>query len=1053
MFFPKDQLISRLQNDLNRLSPLEAISAQKDILIRRLQQQVTQLSIGKIPRSVPLTHESPSSQTRQEYERLEIPVGPGSHDIVNPTDTADSSPTCAIRSNTRPVSASSTGPPYHISSQTAPNPLTGSLAIDQHLVERLKKERQILSGLVTQLQRDLTNKDAYVGRLNQDLKEMGRKLDEKSTALSILQAKFVKAHDNSKYLQQTEAHEKEMTAIRQKYKATEIRCDTLNNELDRTKLELEKLKQVVDEKQSCEEKWHKEMEDLKSTVISLERAERNAKLDKQETVSQYERLRSRIMRAVFAVHPDRILKMSSKTTASQGEFPQNEVDFVVSSDGFKRAISDTSNNAAVDDVDDQYILDRVQDLTEQLIKFRRQKAEEEGEKLQQNAHNNDVEGEVIRFIDELLENQQSVTDLTGLRSSSRLRSHLEMLNTFSPTSKCVKRLQEFLMEDLQHQISASQRLEDCIQEVATGLSSVCVDYPISLAQRPDDLVCTIRRLAQIGMTVQADRERIKNLLKEAEIQSGKELERVRQLFRGEIERKIEEALIKNNEEHAEKLRQTVNQVAQIENDRHEQMVTVKQAIIEELENKLRETRQMMAERQATYDAQMQEVLEKANGTEEVKLREEMKDKQLAELHEQVNELKGVILRTKEDTELACEKRWANEVDSHREQAKQHARTICVMEERLIKLVKQTKEAKAEVQRLTRQNCELQSEHKLLEGRLTEAQRRLTVTKKTTTAGSDDRSEKYNNQPHRSSDDCRNEILRNEVAGLRTLLTERNMTIDTLRADLKGTRAQLSDLRGELTEAQKEEIESALEFGKRTSSELASDGGAGEAYDHNRQLANLRRELAELRSQNLISEVFPSLSPSRTPALDFGSSVSDEGHRAGDVTNIEKSGLRNAMDALQASEESYLDLVRSIALHLELGTLPGQRSLVLVPSIEREAVRRERRQTVELLTQRVAVLREQVERKDHLLSNYDRDMGKLRQAEALTEAKSEQLDNMIAKLRSKENEIQLLRQALDRTHQELTNEKRTVSAIKKTKVSLCSFFEEKSLQIEVLVNTD
>ncbi|KAF8565193.1 hypothetical protein P879_06738 [Paragonimus westermani] len=855
------------------------------------------------------------------------------------------------------------------------------------------------------------------------------------------------------------------------------------------------------------------------------------------------------MRAVFAVHPDRILKMSSKTTASQGEFPQNEEDLVVSSDGFKRAVSDTSNNAAVDDVDDQYILDRVQDLTEQLIKFRRQKAEEEDEKLQQNAQNNDIEGEVIRFIDELLENRQSLTDLTGLRSSSRLRSHLEMLNTFSPTSKCVKRLQEFLMEDLQHQISASQRLEDCIQEAATGLSSVCADYPISLAQRPDDLICTIRRLAQIGMTVQADRERIKNLLKEAEIQSGKESERVRQSFRGEIERKIEEALIKNNEEHAEKLRQTVNQVAQIENDRHEQIITVKQAIIEELENKLRETRQMMAERQATHDAQMQEILEKANGAEEVKLREEMKDKQLAELHQQVNELKGEILKTKEDTELACEKRWANEVDSHREQAKQHARTICVMEERLIKLVKQTKESKAEVQRLSRQNCELQSEHKLLEGRLSEAQRRLTATRKTTTASSDDRSDKCNNQPHRSSDDCRNEVLRNEVAGLRALLTERNITIDTLRADLKDTRAQLSDLRGELTEAQKEEIESALEFGKRTSSELAitraklshltdiveglrgevnqkdealkkqlsisnelrecltqreeeitrlhdclkqesgkhvqeltqfqsvsklteelaviggecrgerhleviskqrealsqlrqrlrdhttgGDAGAGEAYDHNRQLASLRREVAELRSQNLMSEVFPRLSPNRVLALDVGSSVSDEGHRAGDITGMEKSGLRNAMDALQASEESYLDLVRSIALHLELGTLPGQRSLVLVPSIEREAVRRERRQTVELLTQRIAVLREQVERKDHLLSNYDRDMGKLRQAEALTEAKSEQLDNIIAKLRSKENEIQLLRQALDRTHQELTNEKRIASAIKKTKGS-------------------
>ncbi|KAF6774464.1 hypothetical protein AHF37_05501 [Paragonimus kellicotti] len=786
----KDEMSQSLSNN-------EAISAQKDILIRRLQQQVTQLSISKIPRSVLLTQESPSAETKQAYERLEIPVSPSAHDIMIPTDTVDSSPTCAIRSNTRPVSASSTGPAYQISSQPTVTSATGSLTIDQHLVERLKKERQILSGLVTQLQRDLTNKDAYIGRLNQDLKEMGRKLDEKNTELSILQAKFAKAHDNSKYLQQTETHEKELTAVRQKYKVTEIRCDALNSELDRTKLEMEKLKRALDEKQGFEERWHKEMDEMKSTMASLERSERNAKLDKQETVSQ-----------------------------------------------------------------------------------------------------------------------QSVTDLTGLRSSSRLKSHLEMLNTFSPTSKCTKRLQEFLMEDLQQQINASQRLEDCIQEVTNGLSSVCTDYPVSLTQRPDDLICTIRRLAQISMTVQADRERVKKLLKEAETQSSEALERAKQSFQRELERKIEEALVKNNEE------------------------------------------------------------------------------------------------------------------------------------------------------------QLQSEHKLLQGRLTEAQRRLSATKKTPTVGGDDRSDKCNNMTHRSSDECTNDVLRNEVAGLRTLLTERNMTIDALRADLKGTRAQLSDLRGELTEAQKEEIESALEFGKRTSSELANtraklshltdiveglrsevtqkdeaikkhlsisnelqsgkhaqeltqfqsisklteelaviggecrgerhleviskqrealsqlrqrlrdhptgnDEGAGDAYVHSRQLASLRREVAELRSQNLMSEVFPRLSPNGVPALDVGPLVSDEGHRTGDITGMEKSGLRNAMDALQTSEESYLDLVRSIALHLELGTLPGQRSLVLVPSAEREAVRRERRQAAELLSQRVAVLREQVERKDQLLSNYDRDMGKLR----------------------------------------------------------------------------
>lgn len=69
----------------------------------------------------------------------------------------------------------------------------------------------------------------------------------------------------------------------------------------------------------------------------------------------------------------------------------------------------------------------------------------------------------------------------------------------------------------------------------------------------------------------------------------------------------------------------------------------------------------------------------------------------------------------------------------------------------------------------------------------------------------------------------------------------------------------------------------------------------------------------------------------------------------------------------------------------------------------------------------------------------------RQAEAIAETKSEQVGLMLADLRSKETENQLLRQSLERTREALANEQRMVYAIRKSKVSfICSLILKSKL---------
>lgn len=50
-------------------------------------------------------------------------------------------------------------------------------------------------------------------------------------------------------------------------------------------------------------------------------------------------------------------------------------------------------------------------------------------------------------------------------------------------------------------------------------------------------------------------------------------------------------------------------------------------------------------------------------------------------------------------EVTCESKWRTEVEGHREQVRQHARTICVMEERLARFAKELTVAQSEIVRL------------------------------------------------------------------------------------------------------------------------------------------------------------------------------------------------------------------------------------------------------------------------------------------------------------------------------------------------------------------
>ncbi|OON18539.1 hypothetical protein X801_05606, partial [Opisthorchis viverrini] len=1132
----KDAQIRWFQKELDRLAPLEAISNQKDILIRQLQEQLFHKSNNRPQQPFPQTEGTSSIPALHPGNAITSQTNEG-------TKPSAVDPLSRSKSNSLIVLTRKSG---NGNSPVTTSPPNGEF--DKSAFERINRERKVLSGLVTQLQADLSRKDDNIARLLEEVKGLRQQLEEREVALATLHAKHANAIDASERARENEAYEKAMTILRQKHKASELRCDTLRVELEETRTKLEKAQKATEDKENSEIKLRGKLEKLKIKLSELERSERQALSAVQENQNKYESLRNRIMRALFAVK----LNQPSKTNTSEAGDCRNEaetsvacLDSILIGDWDDPAGRERSNNALVDDMDDNHIVDRLQTMIEQMLRLKRQVSEEEEQRRKRRTLDRGIENDLDIFVNLLVDVGEPAFESTKFRSSLRIKNQLDRIATHSTPFKCLQRLQNTLVDELEKQLAKAQQIENCVRETVSKLKGVYPDFDVNTNDTVDDLITILRRLIGLIRSAQCDREELQKRLSDTEHNHREELKTLEMDVRRDLQRKIDDALARNNEEHAEKQRRAIEEVTQMETNRNEQMLVVKQAIIDELERKLREAQQLLSKHQANFESERRNFEVKCSELEDLQKQIGDKDSELTKLQAKLEQVK---ISTERATEAICEERWRNEVAAHREQAKQHARTICVLEDRLMKLAKQAKETKTEIQHLKRQNSELQSEHKMLQSRFGETQQLLSSARRKSSEDLADRHQTSANGEY-SIKQKEVEFMQLEISRLKQLLDDRDVLIESLRADLRGSRAQLSDLRGELSEAQKEEVECAIEFGKRVSAELTDAkaklsqqehviqglrdqtaekdanlkkqvaaieelrktmtaqeeeisrltellecekskqsktlskgqslkkttedlaalgsecrgerhretiekqrdalcqlrqqlqeqsylGRCGDQSEQPRELASLRREIAELRSQQIMSEVLPSLpgpQGQRMLALDKGWSASDEGYS---TCRCERTKVDTATDVLHVSEEGYLDLVKSIAEQLQLGTLPGQRSLTYASALDRDTLKRERRQVTDLLRQRIAALQEQVHRKEQLLANYERDMCRLTQAETLVALKGEQIENMFSNLRSKESEISLLRHALNQTREQLMEEKR-LSAAKKGRTTKTS----------------
>nr|CUU97919.1 hypothetical transcript [Hymenolepis microstoma] len=230
-----------------------------------------------------------------------------------------------------------------------------------------------------------------------------------------------------------------------------------------------------------------------------------------------------------------------------------------------------------------------------------------------------------------------------------------------------------------------------------------------------------------------------------------------------------------------------------ENLQYDQVLASKELKIEQLEAEVLKLKDELGERDRVYD---EKVLKLSSQLAEVL--------DSMELHAKALRDSTIIKRATSDAEGDRDllDSLQHELKGYRVQSQQYARTICVLEERLLELTREASEAQAEVIRLRAEN-KLNEKDFFSQGVQT---------------GSDNRIIK-NFSLNRHERRCELIELRNEVDALSTLRADLSKEIQQLREQKVIAEAKANDIISTATGKLKQETEAALEINGELHSQL------------------------------------------------------------------------------------------------------------------------------------------------------------------------------------------------------------------------------------------
>uniref|UniRef100_A0A8C6H823 Forkhead-associated phosphopeptide binding domain 1 n=1 Tax=Mus spicilegus TaxID=10103 RepID=A0A8C6H823_MUSSI len=1128
----KDEIILLLGREVNRLSDFEMESKYKDALIMNLQAEVADLS-QRLSETAAVAAARQSNRCDPKLQG---------------TDEGDDLRQKEIESMKSQINALQKG--YsQVLSQTLAERNTEIESLKNE-GENLKRDHAITSGMVTSLQKDMSARNEQVQQLQEEVNRLRIENKEKEYQLEALSSRcsLMKEELRKEEAQKDrrEAQEKELKLCRSQMQDMEKEVRKLREELKKNYMGQNIISKTLQEKNKVEEKLQ---EDSRRKLLQLQEMgnrENLIKINLERAVGQLENFRNQVIKATF---------------------------------GKTKPFCDKP-------ITDQQLIEKIIQVTEDNLSFQQRKWT-----LQRETHLHPKQEETMHSVEKLrvlLDKCQAC--MRDSCSSIDLKKEVELLQHL-PLSPLVSGLQKTVVNILRVSLSWLEETEQLLGDLDIELSDSDKGFSLCLIYLLEHYKKIMSQSQELQAQMNASRETQKSLRQEHLAEKEKLAEKLEQeeKLKAKIQQlteekaALEESIGQEKSRSEEALEKAQARVRELENH----LASQKEALENSVAQEKRKMREMLeAERRKAQDLEnqltQQKEISENNTYEKLKMRDTLekekrriqdlenrltKQKEEIELKEQKenvlnNKLKDALvmvedaqqmkttesqraetlaLKLKEtlaelettktkmiltDDRLKLQQQsmkalqderesqkhgFEEEISEYKEQIKQHSQTIVSLEERLCQVTQYYQKIEGEIATLKNNDP----------GPKEEAPQELTA-----------------GPPLDSGDKeiaC-DHLIDDLLMAQKEILSQQEI-IMKLRTDLGEAHSRMSDLRGELSEKQKMELERQVALVRQQSGELsmlkakvAQTTGLMEKKDrelkvlrealrasqekprphlsteqkprtlsqkcdislqiepahpdsfssfqeeqsfsdlgvkckgsrHEETIQRQRKALSELRTRvrelekanscnhkDHVNESFLELRTLRMeknvqkilldakPDLTTLARVEirppqNGPFNSGSTLVMEKSVKTDAGEALELSEKLYTDMIKTLGSLMNIKDMSSHTSLKHLSPKEREKVNHLRQKDLDLVFDKITQLKTRLQRKEELLKGYEQELEQLRHSKVSVQMYQTQVAKLEDDVHKEAEEKALLKEALERTEQQLSQERRFNRVFKQQK---------------------
>ncbi|XP_015983858.2 forkhead-associated domain-containing protein 1 isoform X7 [Rousettus aegyptiacus] len=780
----KDEIILLLGKEVSRLSDFELDSKYKDAVIASLQNEVASLS-QKLTETA--TSRQSEREISQKFQVLDKNIDAKQKEIQNLK--------CQVSALQKGYS--------QVLCQTL-SERNSEITTLKNEGDTLRRDNAITAGLVSSLQKDVLAKDEQVQQLKHEVnqlksenKEKDHQLEALSSRCSVLEEEL-KSGDAQK--ERWEAQEKELELCRSQIQDMEKEMKKLREELKKSSTEQNMISKTLREKSKVEEKLQ---EDSRRKLLQLQEMGNRENLIKgnlERAVGQLEHFRSQVIKATY---------------------------------GRAKPFQDRP-------VTDQQLIEKITQVTEDNISFQQKKWTLQKETQLSNSKHE----EMTESIEKLTVSLHSCQDCMKVSCCSNdLKKEMELLRRLQ-VGPPVSGLQKVALDILRLAQSWLEATERVLQEVGIQLSSSDKGLTLYLKYLLEHYKKIMSRTQELQIKINSSQETQKSLLQEKmrehlaekeqlnqeRLQQEEKLKaRVKRLL--EEKAALEESITQEKNRLKEALAEEQRRVQELENRLTRQKEVSESSIayekyrakealekekkkVQDLENRITKQKEeidLKALKEDVLNNKLNDALAMVEETEKIKMAESLKAESVAvRLNETLAELETAktnmimmegrmqlqqqAIKALQEEQKSQKHEFEEEIVEYKEQIKQHSQTIVSLENRLQKVTEH---------------------HKKIEGEIA------------TLKDNDPAQEKEVQQdppaappPESSSKGAVCDHLIEDLLSAQKEILSQQEVIMNLRKNLTEAHGRMSDLRGELNEKQKIELERNVALVLQQNNELS-----------------------------------------------------------------------------------------------------------------------------------------------------------------------------------------------------------------------------------------